>query len=71
MTPARVLPSFVSLSEDIQFDDLVASARPRFQARSVEDCELASDVADQIPLLESAGRTSLENDPSGKPTRSE
>ena len=51
----KVLPSFVSLSEDIQFDDLVTAARPCFQARSVEDRELASDVADQFPLLEGAG----------------
>ena len=55
MTPARVLPSFVSLSEAIQFDDLITSARPRFQARSVQDCELASDVTDQVHLLEGAG----------------
>ena len=51
----KVLPSFVSLSQEIQFDDLVTSARPRFQARSVEDCELASDVTDQVHLLEGAG----------------
>jgi hypothetical protein len=55
MTPVRVLPSFVSFGQDIQFDDLVTSARPRFQARSVEDRELASDVTDQVPLLEDAG----------------
>ena len=55
MTPANVLPSFVSLGEGIQFDDLVTAARPRFQARSVEDRDLASDVADQFPLLEGAG----------------
>ena len=49
---------FLTLSQGIQFDDLVTSARPRFQARSVEDSELASDVTDQVPLLEGAGRIS-------------
>jgi len=51
MTPARVLPSFVSLGEGIQFDDLVTSARPCFQARSVVDRDPASDVTDQVPSL--------------------
>ena len=51
---ARVLPVFINLNQDIQFYDLVTSARPRFQARSVEDRDLASDVADQVPLLEGA-----------------
>ena len=51
MAPARVLPSFVSLGEGIQFDDLVTAARPRFQARSVVDRDPASDVTDQVPSL--------------------
>jgi hypothetical protein len=42
---------FLTPRQDIQFDDLVTSARPRFQARSVEDRYPASDVTDQVPSL--------------------